>query len=219
VIERNFVRDIDGYGENDPRLVYYEIPDAERLIRGMPQPYAAIAAAALGFCMEWTALDSAIVADFDLKNDPPATHVRGTKKSWRDRTVPLVPELRWTLDYIKPALAGKLSTARAFDETPEWRAIDVQRAAALDLKITAVGQDVFGAHSLHDWRHTHAVALLRWGYSEQIAADHLGHKNTTLVRTNYGRFKTTKHDYAKAPISTNPATTASRREGKGGPKR
>jgi integrase len=163
----------------------------------MEQPFASISAAALAFCMEWGALDRTKVADIDLKASPVLAHVRGTKRAWRDRHVPLVPELAWTLEHIRPALADKLPNARAFDATPEWRAIDEQRAAADALELRAIGEEEFGQHSIHDWRHTHTVALLRWGYSEQIAADHLGHKNTTLVRERYGRFKPTAYDYAK----------------------
>lgn len=197
LIDRHFTREIEGFGENDPRLVYYEIADARRLVDALEQPYRAIAAAALGFCMEWGALDRALVGDFDMKTSPVITHVRGTKRSWRDRYVPLVPELSWVLDAIRPALAGKLPGAKAFDDVPEWVAIDAQRAGADALELTAVGEAEFGQHSIHDWRHTHAVALLRWGYSEQIVADHEGHKNTTLVRERYGRFKPTAYDYAK----------------------
>lgn len=198
LLDRNFVREIDGYGENDPRLVYYELDDAKRLIDALEQPYAAIAALALGFCAEWGAITRAIVADVALETDPVVTHVRGTKRAWRDRFVPLIPELAWTLDYIRPALEGKTPAAAIIDDVPEWRAIDVQRETAARLTIAAVGEDEFGQHSIHDWRHTHAVAVLRSGYIEQIAADHLGHKDTSLVRTTYGRFKPTKHDYAKA---------------------
>lgn len=213
IIERNFVRDIEGWSENDPRVVYYEIPDAKRLIGRLAQPHAAIAAAALGFCMEWGALDRAIVSDFDLKSDPITAHVRGSKRSWRDRVVPLVPELAWIVPYLKPALSGKMPTVKAFDDVPEWRAIDRQRAAANEKpKVVAVGEEDYGQHSIHDWRHTHAVALLRWGYSEQIAADHLGHKDTSMVRKVYGRFKATKLDYAKGGTTVQPAK--GRRAGK-----
>lgn len=198
MLDRNFVREIEGYGENDPRLVYYEIDDAKRLLAGLEQPYAAIAAMALGFAAEWGAITRAIVADLALESDPVVMHVRGTKRAWRDRFVPLVPELAFVLDYITPALAGKMPTAPIIDGVPEWRAIDVQRAAASSLKITAVGEDEYGVHSIHDWRHTHAVALTRAGYIEQIPADHLGHKDTSLVRKVYARFKPTKHDYARA---------------------
>lgn len=199
VIDRNFVREIDGFGENDPRLVYYEIPDAKRLIGALPQPFAAIAALALGFCAEWGAIERTLVTDLSLDTDPVVCHVRGSKRSWRDRYVPLVPELAWTLEYIRPFVKGKMPTASLLSVPPEWRVIDVQRATANELDIHAVGEAEFGEHSIHDWRHTHIVALLRWGYVEQIPADHAGHKNTNLVRTVYGRFKPTAHDYAKAP--------------------
>lgn len=218
IIERNWVRDIEGYSENDPRLVYYEIRDAKRLIGSIDHTtVAGMSAAALGFCMEWGAIDAALVSDFDLKADPPMAHVRGTKLAWRDRYVPLVSELRWVLPYIKRALAGKLPNAKAFDDLPEWKAIDVQRATAdtATPKIVAVGEDQYGQHSIHDWRHTHAVALLRWNYAEQIVADHEGHKDTAMVRSTYGRFKPTKHDYAKAkPDATTSVTVPSNRQGK-----
>jgi integrase len=197
-IATNFVRQIEGYGENDPRLVYYEIDDAKRILKALEQPYAAIAAYALAFAAEWGAIERAVVGDLTLETDPVVGHIRGTKRSWRDRYVPLVPELAFALAYIKPQLVGKFQGALVLDAVPEWRAIDVIRAAASTLKIKAIGEDVFGPHSIHDWRHTHAVALLRWGYNEQIVADHLGHKNTTLVRNNYGRFKPTAYDYARA---------------------
>lgn len=220
LLDRNFVREITGYGENDPRLVYYEIDDARRLIGGLQQPYAGIAAAALGFCMEWCALDTLRVGDVALEADPITSRVRGTKRRHRNRIVPLVPQLAWTLDYIRPLLADKTPTALVFDAVPEWRAIDVIRDTADELEIAAVGEEEFGPHSLHDWRQTHAVALLRWGYNEQIVADHLGHKNTTLVRNNYGRFKPTAHDYAKAKpegeSSTDLATPRKRHMKRGG---
>jgi integrase len=197
LLETNFVRDIEGFGENDPRLVYYEIDDAKKLIAKLPPVNAALAAMALGFCMEWGALTEARVGDVSVKSDPIVTHVRGTKTEWRDRDVPLVPELAWVMKYIRPLLKGKLPGVKLFEGLHNWDALDVQRAVAAELKITAVGEDDFGQHSIHDWRQTHTVALLRWKYSEQIAADHLGHGNTTLVRENYGRFITTRFDYAK----------------------
>jgi integrase len=203
LLETNFVRDIEGFGENDPRLVYFDdIADAKKLIAKLPAQNAALAAMALGFCMEWGALEEARAGDVALKADPITCHVRGTKTDTRDRVVPLVPELAWVMKYIRPILKGKLPGAKLFDGLTNWDALDIQRAAAEELKIVAVGEDEFGAHSIHDWRQTHTVALLRWNYSEQIAADHLGHANTTLVRKNYGRFKTTKFDYAKTSATS-----------------
>lgn len=199
LLETNFVRDIEGFGENDPRMVYYDrIEDAEKIIAKMPQPYAALAAIAVGFCAEWGALEEMTAGDLSLKTDPVTCHVHGTKTEWRDRVVPLVPELAWVLKYIRPIVKGKTPAVKLFAGVHNWDALDIQRAAAAELKIKAVGEKQFGAHSIHDWRQTHTVALLRWNYSEQIAADHLGHGNTTLVRKNYGRFVSTRFDYAKA---------------------
>lgn len=220
LLERNFVRDIEGFGESDPRLVYYEVKDAKRLIGGLAQPYAAIAAFAFGFSAEWGAITRAVVGDFDLTADPPIVRVRGSKRAWRDRHVPLVNELAWLVPFLAPALARKAKSALVFDGIEEWRAIDVQRAEAdaAKPKIVAVGEKEYGQHSLHDWRHTHAVALLRFGYDEQIVANHLGHKNTTLVRERYGRFKPTKWDYAKVgsrgQSATDSATLPLKRQGK-----
>lgn len=199
-LDTNFVRDIEGFGENDPREVYFNSDDAEKLIRHLDQPYAAIAAAAYGFCMELTALRSLMIEDVTLKTDPVVAHVRGTKRHWRDRFVPLVPELAWTLEYLRPLMKDRLPGQRVFDPLPAEISIRkaIQRTA-VRLKITAVGEDVYGPHTTHDWRRTHGVALTRWGYHEQIIADHEGHKNTTLVRENYGKFRSTRHDYAKRP--------------------
>jgi hypothetical protein len=44
----------------------------------------------------------------------------------------------------------------------------------------------------------------------RLAADHEGHKNTGQVRTRYGRFKSTKHDYAKAKPVDLPAKEVKR---------
>jgi hypothetical protein len=71
--------------------------------------------------------------------------------------VPLVPEWSWTLDHIRPVLSGKPTGAPIIDGIPEWRAIREQRRVASELKIAAVGEDEYGPHSLHDWRHTHNV--------------------------------------------------------------
>jgi integrase len=217
LIDRNFVREIEGYGENDPRLVYYQMPDARTLVGGLAQPFAAIAALALGFCAEWGAIVRGRVGDFSLTTDPVTLRVRGTKRTWRDAVVPLVPELAWTLDFIRPALEGKLPAAPIVDDVPEWRAIRVQREVATTLELHAIGEEEYGPHSIHDWRHTHTVALLRWGYSEQIAAAHLRHKNTDLVRKVYGVFKPDQHDYAKGD-STKTTTSVTNHLKRGGAK-
>lgn len=198
LLETNFTRDITGYAESDPRVVYYERRDAIRLIHGLDQPFAAAAAVACGFCAEWCAIADLFIEDVDLTKGLERCYVRGTKRSWRRRWVPLVPENRWVLPYIKKAVDGKLPGQRVFAGLREWVMLDAQRKRANELKIVANGEDQFGQHSIHDWRHTHIVQLLRDGYDEQIAAAHAGHKNTDLIRKVYGVFKPDVHDYARA---------------------
>lgn len=213
LLEHNFVRTIPGFGENPERVVYYAMDDAKRLIAGMPQPYAGLAAVAAGFCAEWGALSRLIVSDVDLKANPITAHVRGSKRAWRDRVVPLIPELAWVLPYVRPLLGNKLPTACVFEGVHEWDAIDIQREAADELKIVATGEEIFGRHSIHDWRHSHAVWLLKLRYSEQIAAAHLGHKNTDLVRKRYGVFIPDQHDYARVDSTKSATPPRARHEG------
>lgn len=196
----NPVRDVEGFGENDERLVYYEIEDARRLLAAMPQPFAAISAFALGFGAEWEAVEGARGSDLIQtgagKTATASILVRGTKRAWRERTVPLVKELRWVLPYLTEAFQAA-GSGPVFAGVNKSKALREQRKVATALKIVAANEARFTQHDLHDWRHTHAVALLRWRYSEQIVAAHLGHKNTDLVRTRYGVFLPKPSDYKK----------------------
>jgi integrase len=207
VLETNFVRDIEGFGENEERVVYYERPEAQRLVFGLAQPWAGIAAFAGGFCMEWGGLAALLVRDVSLLAGEEQVYVRGTKTKNRLRTVHLVEENRWLLPVLRAAIAGKAPNARVFAGLNKSKALREQRRVATALEIRAVGEDRFSQHDLHDWRHTHTVQLLRDGYSEAIAAAHLGHANTHLVRTRYGLFVVTKADYARRVTTTEPATT------------
>jgi integrase len=208
VIETNFCRDIEGFGENPARMVYYDRPEAKRLIFGLHEPIAGIAAFAAGFCMEWGGLSALMARDVSLAGGEEHVYVRGTKTKNRLRTVPLVEENRWLLPALERAIAGKAPNARVFAGVEKWVALKQQRKVARDLKIVAIGEDKFGQHSLHDWRHTHTVQLLRDGYDEAIAAAHLGHGDTNLVRTRYGLFIVTAADYRRKRVVVEPPTTS-----------
>lgn len=196
LLESNFVRDIASYGENDPRMVYYERRAAKKLIGALPDPFSGIAAFACGFCAEWVAIATLQAGDLDLTRGRERAYVRGTKRPTRLRWVPLVEENRWVIPYLKRAIAGKLPDARVFPGVTESSALRRQKKVAKALGIVADGEDVDGQHTLHDWRHTHTVQLLRDGYEEQIAAAHLGDA-VEMVRKVYGRFKPGKEDYAR----------------------
>jgi integrase len=215
LIEFNFVRTIPGWSENAPREVYYLLDDAKRLIAGLPQPYAAIAAYAAGFCAEWGAIERWQAGDIVLDEDPVHSRVRGTKRDWRDRVVPLVPELAWVLPYIRPVLKGKMPTAVVFAGIPEWRAIDVIRDTARELKIHAINEDVYGEHSIHDWRHSHSVWLAQFDYPPAIGAAHLGHSDTGQWTKRYSKHRPGQHDYARAQKKAAERRKARESAGKG----
>lgn len=201
VLETNVVRDIEGFGENDERMVYYEREEAKRLVFGLSQPYAGIAAFAYGFCMEWGALERTMARDVTTGDDGVMeVYVRGTKTKRRLRTVRLLDEHRWLLPVLNAAVAGKAPNALLFAGVTKSKALREQRRVATALKVVAVGEDRFGQHSLHDWRHSHTVQLLRDGYSEAVGAAHLGHANTDQLRKRYGNFIVTAEDYTRRRI-------------------
>lgn len=196
LLETNFMRDVASYGENDARMVYYERREAKKLVGALEEPFSGIAAFACGFCAEWVAIATLQAGDLDLTRGHERAYVRGTKGPKRLRWVPLVEENRWVVPYLKRAVAGKLPDALVFAGISETRALRAQKKTARLLKITAAGEDVGGQHTLHDWRHTHTVQLLRDGYGEQIAAAHLGDA-VDMVSKVYGQFKPGKEDYAR----------------------
>jgi integrase len=223
VLETNFVRDIEGFGENDPRMVYYERPEAQRLIFGLHDPVAGVAAFMAGFCMEWGAIAALLARDVSLVVGDERVYVRGTKTKNRLRTVPLVEENRWLLPVLERAVAHKAPNALVFAGLEKWVALKQQRKVAKDLTVVAVGETETRKHSLHDWRHTHTVQLLRDGYDEAVAAWHLGHADTRLLRTCYGAFIVTQADYTRRRVvkeesATTSSTTTLDRVERRGPK-
>lgn len=217
VLETNVVRDIEGFGENDARMVYYERPEAQRLIMGLAQPEAGVAAFAYGFCMEWGAVVRLRAGDVDLTRNAEQVYVRGTKTKRRLRTVRLLPEHRWLVPVLKAAVQGKAPNALVFAGLTKWGVLREQRRVAKVLKVVAVGEETFGEHTLHDWRHSHTVQLLRDGYSEAVGAAHLGHANTDQLRKRYGNFVVTGEDYTKRRMvadSTDISTTSARKHAK-----
>jgi len=43
-------------------------------------------------------------------------------------------------------------------------------------------------HTLHDWRHSHAIWSLQDGMPPALVAHQLGHKDTTLLHKVYGKW-------------------------------
>lgn len=203
VLDANFVLTIKGYfSENPERVVWYDMADARRLIAALPQPYAGLSAYAAGFGAEWGAITRLQPSYAHLDETPVTFRVHGTKTTGRDRVVPLVPELAWTLEYITPVLRGKTPFASVFAGVANDKALDVLRETADALKIKAHGEEKFGRHDLHDWRHDHAVWLIKANYQVQIVAAHLGHETTSQVIQRYGKYRPDALDYATKSATT-----------------
>jgi integrase len=183
VIEGNPVREIQGWSEGDGRLVYYERDQAKALIETLPQPYAAIDALMVSAGLEWQAIERLRARDVDLTALTVQAH--GGKTRWRNRLCRIVEP--WCVEYIRPALVGKLPDALVFEGVREWWALREHKAAA--------ERKGLPLSTLHDWRHTHAVLMLRSGYKPTVVAHQLGHRDTSLVWKRYGRFVIDQRDY------------------------
>jgi integrase len=184
VLDRNPVLDIEGWSEGEGRLVHYEREDAQRLIAALPQPFQAIEALMVGAGLEWQAVERLRVRDVDVKAT--TAFANGGKTRWRQRLCRIVEA--WTVGAIRPALTGKLPDALVFEGVREWTALAAHKAAVKALELSP--------STLHDWRHTHAVLMLRAGYKPTVVAHQLGHRDTSLVWKRYGRFVVDDRDYA-----------------------
>lgn len=183
VLEANPVREIQGWSEGEGRLVYYAREQAKALIETLAQPYAAIDALMCSAGLEWQAIERLCVRDVDLHARTVQAH--GGKTRWRNRLCRIVEP--WCVEYIRPALAGKLPDARVFEGVNEWTALKEHKGAA--------ERKGLPPSTLHDWRHTHAVLMLRDGQKPTVVAHQLGHRDTSLVWKRYGRFLVDASDY------------------------
>jgi integrase len=183
VLERNVVRDVKGWAEGEGRVVHYERDQAQALIAALSQPFQAIEALMVGAGFEWQAVSRLRVRDVDLATGEVTAH--GGKTHWRNRRCRIVEA--WAIPYIRPALAGKFDNQVVFEGLTEYAALASHKAA-----VRALG---LPESTLHDWRHTHAVLMLRSGYKPTVVAHQLGHRDTSLVWKRYGRFVVDSRDY------------------------
>ena len=192
VLESNPIREIQGWSEGDGRLVYYEREQAKALIEVLPYPYRAIDALMVGAGLEWQAIERLRVRDVDLAG--PTVQAHGGKTRWRNRLCRIVEE--WTVPIIREWIRDRLPDARVFEGVNEWTALKEHKTAA---KLKGLPDS-----TLHDWRHTHAVLMLRDGYKPTVVAHQLGHRDTSLVWKRYGRFLVDSRDYVLAETKEQP---------------
>lgn len=184
VLETNVVRDVAGKRENDPRTVWYDWPDAKRLIDQLEEPFKSLEALMAGTGMEWQAIANLKRRDVDLKARTVRAH--GFKNKHRNRMV------RITEDWTLPIIAQHVRSVTALD-TPLFT---VTNDAALDRHQAAVTALGLETSTLHDWRHTYAVNNLQRGMKPQVVKRQLGHaKNSTMVERIYGVWIVDERDY------------------------
>lgn len=185
VIPHNPVRDVRAHKPNPGRMVWLERPQARALIAALPMPNRALEALFCATGIEWGAAIKLRRRDVDLVAG--TVHAEGSKTPWRNRVV------RGTETWAWEIFAGY---ARDFTElaplfpglTPA-AVLGVHHAAAKILELPRT--------TLHDWRHTYSVTALRDGYSPQVVAHQLGHRDSYLVLTRYGRFIVDERDYQR----------------------
>lgn len=200
VLLTNVVEDVPSYGENALTFKYLELEDARALIDALHGEGRLAAALALGFGMEWAALE--VVESRDINVSTWEAHAHGSKQHWRDRVVPLSDVFDWLKPIILDALRDKLPRTRLVTE-PEWRLLRLQKEAAEAVRVQPI--------TLHQWRHSCAVILLQAGETASNVAHILGHKDPTLVHRRYGRFMVRAHHMVtrggRDRVATNLATS------------
>jgi integrase len=181
VLTANPVREIRLPSPAPARTAFLDTPDAQLLADAQPSPYRELAALLAGSGIEVSVALRLRRRDVDMRKKE--VRAAGTKTHARDRVVRVAG---WAWSYVLRAMRDKKPDALLFDGIPDrWTAGDVHRVAAKKL---ATESPVFAGYTMRDHRHTYAVRQIRAGVPPEVVARQLGHANSTLVQTVYGRF-------------------------------
>lgn len=183
VLKSNPVREITAANEGHGRTVWYDLETAQRVIQSITDPmYRAREAFMCGTGADWSDTQRLRVSDVNMQTLK--VRLRGSETPWRNRVVRITEA--WTIPHFLPALVNKLPDAPVFMGGSN---------AAIERHHLAVAAAKAEGSTLHDWRHTYAVNALKRGEKETVVAHQLGHHNTNLVRSRYGRFIPNATDY------------------------
>ena len=129
-----------------------------------------------GTGMEWGAVAATRRRDVDLK--PRTIHAHGGKTRFRDRIV------RVTEDWCWPILERHLKLMH-----PDTPVVTITGRQALRAQLEACERLELPHHTLHDWRHSYAVAALKRRDDPQTVKRQLGHApNSVLIYRVYGAY-------------------------------
>jgi len=190
-IEENPLRHVKRYHENPAREVWFDSQDeAHALLAELDMLVRALVALILCCGVEWQACKRLRPRNIDFNPAEPTVHAQGGKKPWRNRIVVPSNFLFWKVfaDYARTIGRNDL----VFAGLKQDRAIDAHAAA---MKAAGLDKLDHAPMRLHDLKHCSAVFSLRQGWPLHLVAKGLGHKDTTLVQRNYGRFVPNMDDY------------------------
>lgn len=198
-LETNPVRDVSGYGENDPRMVFLTRPQAKALVNALDGEPKLVAALMAGTGVEWQAVQRATRRDFDLEKRTFRAH--GSKTKWRNRTVRVTEAWVWPL---LEAHLRLLTDGAPFVTATKDACLDAQAAACVALKLPH--------HVLHDWRHTYAIYSLEARMRPQSVKRQLGHSpHSTVLERVYAAWIPEPEEQASDVESDTQAVTPPRR--------
>jgi integrase len=178
----NPVREVRRAKANAPRMRFLEAGEVELLIGALAYPFKALEALMASTGLEWQVSARLTRRDIDLAAGTVRAH--GSKSAYRDRTVRIV--LPWAVPILEQHLRGLMPSAPVFP---------VRHHAALAAHHAACKAVGIAYCTLHDWRHTAAVQMLRDGLGATVVAAQLGHSNAYLTFTVYGKFAPAPADY------------------------
>lgn len=204
VLETNPVREVRGYKEHDPRMVYYSREERRRIVeRTEWLRYGAAEAFMWGAGLELQAVLALRRRDVVSMNE---VHARGHKTRWRNRVVRITEPEAWAI--IEAYIRDFLPETPLFQELSARRMLEAHQEACA---LAGVERS-----TLHDWRHTYAVQALKDGMHPQTVKRQLGHSpHSTMVERVYGAWlPKTDADY----VATNLATKAPARAANQGAK-
>lgn len=194
VIDVNPVRDVRAAKPNPPRMVWLTRDQAKELIGALPAECAVMEALMAATGMELQSVKRLRRRDVSLDLKTVAAH--GSKTPWRERVV--VATEPWAWEIVEKYMIPLAPDALCFKVRGDTL-LKTHRRVATSLGLPDT--------TLHDWRHSYAIWSLRDGVSPTAVARQLGHRDTNLLHTVYGRFIPDATDYLPRR-STHSATHA-----------
>lgn len=194
LLERNPMRELTLPESNPSTVPHLNWPEVAQLLELIPAgAHRALSALRHGAGVEMQAALATKKRDI-VDAAARIVWAHGSKNDHRDRQVIVEPE-QWTVFYRYVRAGRFLPDARLFPVTiKEHRSVEKDALAALG----KTGAEIPKGYTLHACRHSYAVEMFRQGRDPVMVANNLGHANTALALTLYGKFRPTVTDIKRA---------------------